>query len=185
MNYEQIIDGVIAREKGYVDHPDDRGGPTRYGITQLVARREGYTGPMAELPMEVARRIYRRRYISDPWFDRVGLVSEAIAEELIDTGVNMGPGTASTFLQRWLNALNGQGSHYADLFVDGRIGEVTVDALRKYVRHRGADGVLVMVEALNGTQAVRYLEIAERDPSQESFIYGQLLHRVARPLQEA
>lgn len=183
MNYERIIDGILKREAGYVDHPDDRGGPTNYGITQLVARREGYSGPMQELPAELARRVYRRRYISDPWFDRVGLVSEPIAAELIDTGVNMGPATAAAMLQRWLNALNSGGSKYADLFADGRIGEVTMDALRKFLRWRGPDGERVLVAALNGAQAVRYLEIAERNPSQESFVYGWLLHRVASPLE--
>ena len=30
---EQMIDDVIRREGGYVDHPRDRGGPTNFGIT--------------------------------------------------------------------------------------------------------------------------------------------------------
>lgn len=28
MNFDRIIDGILAKEKGYVDHPADRGGPT-------------------------------------------------------------------------------------------------------------------------------------------------------------
>lgn len=181
MNYEAVLDAILSREGGYVDNPDDKGGPTMYGITQITARREGYNGPMQDLPASVARAIYRRRYISDPWFDRVALVSEAIASEAIDTGVNMGPSIAATMLQRWLNALNGDGSRYAAVFADGRIGEVTMDALRKYLRWRGADGERVMVCALNCTQGTRYLEIAEQNPAQRQFLFGWLLNRVATP----
>jgi lysozyme family protein len=37
-----------------VDHPADIGGPTRWGITQAVARRHGYTGEMHALPRHMA-----------------------------------------------------------------------------------------------------------------------------------
>jgi lysozyme family protein len=178
VNFEPFIDRILAAEGGFVDHADDRGGPTNWGITQAVARRNGYDGPMRDMPESLAREIYRRRYITEPWFNRVALISEPVAMELIDSGVNMGPGTASTMLQRWLNALNAQGSRYADLFVDGRIGEVTLTALRAFLRWRGDEGARVLVVALNCTQGVRYLEIAERDKSQETFLYGWLRTRV-------
>lgn len=181
MNFERVIDGIISRERGYVDHPDDRGGPTCWGITQAVARANGYDGPMSDLPEALAREIYRRRYIVRPAFDKVAVIDEAIANELIDTGVNMGPARAAEMLQRWLNALNGNGSRYPDLFVDAAIGEVTLQALRKYLRWRGAAGARVMVAALNCTQGVRYLEIAENNGSQESFLYGWLRTRVLEP----
>ena len=45
-----LIDELIEREGGYVNHPADRGGPTRFGITEAVARAHGYGGAMAELP---------------------------------------------------------------------------------------------------------------------------------------
>ena len=43
-NIDDLIDDLIAREGGFVDHPADKGGPTRWGITQAVARRHGYMG---------------------------------------------------------------------------------------------------------------------------------------------
>jgi lysozyme family protein len=92
--------------------------------------------------------------------------------------VNMGPTRASEMLQRWLNGLNLEGSRYADLFVDGQIGSVTLDALRAYVDWRGAEGIDVLVCALNCTQGVRYLELAEDNSSQEDFLYGWLRSRV-------
>ena len=35
---DQLVDGLIAREGGFVDHPADRGGATNWGITEAVAR---------------------------------------------------------------------------------------------------------------------------------------------------
>ena len=178
MNFEPFIDEILEKEAGYVDHADDRGGPTNYGITVAVARENGWAGPMNELPESLAREIYRKRYIVRPGFDRVAQISALIAAELIDTGVNMGPARAAEMLQRWLNGFNAQGSRYADLFVDGRIGEVTLTALRAYLRWRGAEGERVLLTALNCTQGARYLEIAERDQRQESFLYGWIRTRV-------
>ena len=45
-----LIDALIDREGGFVDHPADSGGPTCFGITQAVARAHGYAGPMRQLP---------------------------------------------------------------------------------------------------------------------------------------
>lgn len=179
MNFEAIIDEVIRAEQGYVDHPDDRGGPTNFGITLAVARKNGYDGDMRDLPESFAREIYRRRYIAEPKFDLVALIDEPIGMEMIDTGVNMGPAHPAMFLQRWLNAFNDTGSRYADLFVDGRIGQVTLDALKAFLKWRGNEGRIVMLRALNSLQAVRYLEIAERDSSQRKFTYGWVRGRVA------
>ena len=179
MNFEPFIDKVLEAEKGYVDHPADRGGPTCWGITQAVARANGYTGPMQDLPVSLARQIYRGRYIVGPGFDKVAAVSEPIAGELIDTGVNMGPNRPGEFLQRWLNGFNDTGSRYADLFVDGRIGPVTIDALRAFLRWRGGEGERVMVVALNCLQGTRYLDITEGDRSQRAFLYGWMRARVA------
>jgi lysozyme family protein len=68
MNLERLIEELLEREGGYVNHPNDRGGPTIYGITQAVARAHGYQGPMRSLPREEeAVAIYKRLYIPI-WF---------------------------------------------------------------------------------------------------------------------
>lgn len=178
MNYEAIIDSILKIEDGYVDHPDDRGGPTNYGITQAVARANGWTGPMQELPLTLARMIYMKRYITEPHFDQVATVNSKVGFELIDTGINMGPARAAEFFQRCLNVFNLQGSRYADVFVDGRIGPVTLEAFRAFMRWRGEAGERTFLKALNCVQGTRYIEIAENDARQESFIFGWLTHRV-------
>ena len=49
---ESIIDGIIEREGNgaYTNDPGDSGGPTRWGITEKVAKANGYTGDMRDLP---------------------------------------------------------------------------------------------------------------------------------------
>lgn len=175
---QQLLDTLIRTEGGYVDHPNDRGGPTKYGITQAVARAYGYEGDMRDLPEHVARTIYAQRYWFEPRFDQVAAISPRIAEELLDTGVNMGPEIATQFLQRALTGLNRQGKDYPDLKVDGRIGPMTLDALRRLLAFRGADGVTVLMRLLDAQQAVRYITIAEARPTQEDFLFGWVLHRV-------
>ena len=83
-----LVDNLIAREGGFVDHPADRGGPTNWGITEAVARAHGYTGPMALLPRGEAAAIYRRLYWLRPRFDAVARRAPHVAAELFDTAVN-------------------------------------------------------------------------------------------------
>ncbi len=175
---EQIIDEVIRVEGGYVNDPDDAGGETNYGITVAVARANGYRGAMQDLPRELAFRIYLNRYVNTPRFNDVCAMDADIGAELIDTGVNMGPHRAAEFLQRWLNGFNDTGSRYQELFVDGRVGDITLASLRTYLNWRGPQGKVVMLAALNGIQGTSYLEITEAKTSQRKYLYGWMLNRV-------
>ena len=71
MDTDSLINELIEREGGYVNHPADRGGPTRFGITEAVARAHGYAGTMAALPREEAVAIYRRLYWLRPRFNAI------------------------------------------------------------------------------------------------------------------
>ncbi len=178
MNIDRLIEDLIHREGGYSDKPADRGGPTCWGITESVARRNGYRGDMRNLPESVARAIYKREYWIGPAFDQVSIVSPLVAEELLDTGVNMGPLVAGRYLQRALNVLNQEGKAFPDLVVDGNVGALTVSALRKFLQIRGPAGERVMLTALNCLQGNAYIEIAEARPTQEEFVLGWLQNRV-------
>lgn len=57
MNFERAFEKLMGHEGGFVDHPKDPGGATRYGITQRVARANGYEGDMRNLPLSEAKRI--------------------------------------------------------------------------------------------------------------------------------
>jgi len=168
----EIVDGVIEREGGFVDHPADKGGPTRWGITQAVARDSNYRGPMEELPREAAVSIYWDQFIEGPGFKRICPISPRIALKLIDTGVNMGSATVGIFFQRALNVFNGEERHYPEIKVDGQCGPQTRGALRAFLEHRGELGEEVMTWALATLQGESYIAQAEAKPSQEAFAFG-------------
>ncbi len=174
---DALVDAVIDREGGYVNHPADRGGPTRFGITEAVARAEGYAGDMRHFGRPAAAALYRRLYWHRPGFDRVAERAPAVAAELFDTGVNMGPTVAAGFLQRALNALNRGATDYPDIFLDGRVGPATLAALDRFLATRPA-GAEVLVKAIEALQGERYLTLAERRPANEAFLYGWLANRL-------
>lgn len=176
---DELIDDVIDREGGYSNHPADRGGATKFGITEAVARAQGYAGPMRDLPRAEAADIYKRLYWLRPRFSEVAALMPALAAEMFDTGVNMGTGTAARFLQRALNALNRGASDYPDIAVDGQVGGQTLAALTKFMKLRGRSAEAVLVKAVEALQGERYLSLAERRPANEAFVYGWLANRLS------
>lgn len=178
MDVDELIDALIEREGDYVDHPDDRGGPTRFGISAVVARAHGHAGPIRDLPRQAAAAIYRATYWQRPGFDRVALRTARLAAELFDTGVNMGPAIAISFLQRALNALNRGARDYPDVPFDGAIGPGTLAVLDAFLARRGSEGESVLLKAVEALQGARYLAIAEQRPRNEAFVYGWLANRI-------
>jgi lysozyme family protein len=178
MDVDELVEQVISREGGYVRHPADKGGQTRWGITETVARRHGYAGDMRTFPRAEAATIYRRLYWLRPHFDAVADRAPALAAELFDTGVNMGPAVASGFLQRALNALNRGARDYPDLARDDVIGARTLSALDAFLALRGAAGETVLLKAVEALQGARYLDLAEARPANEAFVYGWLANRI-------
>lgn len=175
---DQMIEEVIRREGDYSNHPADKGGPTRWGITQAVARANGYAGDMRRLPIELARRIYRDIYWSGPGFDRIEPIYPKVADELLDTGINMGPAVAAGFLQRAINAFNREGRDYPDIPIDRRIGPRTAGAVQSFKQRRGVAGEAVLLKALDALQGARYLELSEGRPANEAFTYGWFDSRI-------
>jgi lysozyme family protein len=171
---DQLIEDVIEREGDYVDHPADRGGPTRWGITHAVARRQGYMDDMRRLPQSDAAAIYKRLYWLIPAFDKVAETAPKLAAELFDTGINMGTGTATGFLQRALNALNRNGSDYGDIVVDRRIGPATLLALNALLCKRGKGGEEVLLKAVEALQGAHYVRLAKRGHLRKHFYMGDL-----------
>ena len=178
MDISVLIDEVIAREGGYSDHPADRGGPTHFGITQAVARTNGYSGHMKALPRAKAATIYRQLYWERPGYGFVAGITPHVAAELFDTGVNMGTATATGFLQRALNALNRNQKDYPDLKVDRVVGGKTLAALGAFTALRGKQGETVLLKAIEALQGERYLALAESRPANEAFLYGWLANRI-------
>ena len=58
--FENAFSRVLGFEGGYSDDPDDRGGKTRFGITEATAAKHGYTGHMEDITLNFAKHIYKK-----------------------------------------------------------------------------------------------------------------------------
>lgn len=128
---------------------------------------------MRDLPRPRAKEIAKKAYWDVMKLDQIAALSEPIAAELFDSGFNSGPMQAVIWLQRTLNALNRDQKDYPDQSEDGRLGPLTISALKTFLKARGADGELVMLRALNGLQLAFLVGI-----KQETFLFGWILNRV-------
>lgn len=178
MTIETLIEGVIGREGGFSDHPADRGGPTRWGITEAVARANGYAGAMRDFPREDAVIIYRRLYWERPGLDQLALRAPALAARMFDTGVNIGPAAAIGFLVRVLNVLAGPEGSPSLLAAGSGVTGAVLARLGQFLDQRGGEGEQVLIKAVNGLQAERYVRLAERRPANRAFIFGWLKNRI-------
>lgn len=179
MRVDDIISGVIDREKGYVNHPNDKGGPTKYGITQVVARKWGYQGDMRDLPLALARQILYNDYVIAPKLDKILAINEPIAAEMVDTCVNMGQKPAIQFLQRSLNGLASDSIIAGGrLVVDGILGTKSFTTLTSYLKSRPNDGERNVLKMLNCLQGSEYLRQVEANVKQKDFINGWIAQRV-------
>ncbi|ANZ48742.1 endolysin [Erwinia phage vB_EamM_ChrisDB] len=169
---EGIIAAKVNLEGGYVNNPNDLGGPTKYGVTQTTARENGYTGDMRDLTYAQAIAIYKKG-----WWDRMRLdtfmaLNPLLADRMFDFGINAGRANCIKSLQRILNVLNRQGKLYSDISADGGIGTLTMNAVQGYVKARGVDGVNRLMFALTCHQVSYYTEISEKRVQNEEFTYG-------------
>jgi len=114
MNFDQSFAQLMHFEGGYSDNAADNGGKTNHGITEAVARQNGYTSDMRDLPIELAKAIYKRMY----WDKcRCDDLPSAIRYDLFDAAVNSGPSQAVKWLQRTVGVSD-----------DGMLGPVTLAA---------------------------------------------------------
>ena len=179
MNINQFIDEIIEKEGGgtYTNDPKDSGGPTRWGITEAVAREDGYEGDMRYLPRERAVSIFRKRYWIDPGFHLVANEYPLLGERMLDFSVLAGQRTSSIKLQRCLNVLNRNGRDFPDIADDGWIGMVTISALKAFLKNRGQDGRKVLLGMVASLQSAYLIELAERRPKDEEYQFGWQLNR--------
>lgn len=111
-HFERAIIPVLKHEGGYVNHPSDPGGETKYGIT----KRNYHHLDIRNLTREQAIEIYRRDY----WRDYMDAMPYRIAAKLFDMSVNMGHQQANKLLQRAAGVVD-----------DGAIGPRTLKAINE------------------------------------------------------
>lgn len=116
MGFDEIFERVISHEGGYVNHPNDPGGETNWGITKATALVAGYTGDMRSLTRERAKEIYRVAFWQRVQGDAL---PPALAFQLFDACVNHGIGNGIRMLQRAVGVAD-----------DGKLGPVTLSTLK-------------------------------------------------------
>ena len=113
MSFDQSFDRLIDVEKGYVNNPDDKGGPTKFGISQ----RSYPNVDIENLTLFGAKQIYW----TDFWLrGSMDQYDGAIAFQVFDAAVNHGMETALRLLQR-----------AAGVADDGHIGPITIAAVKQ------------------------------------------------------
>jgi lysozyme family protein len=166
---EKLIADVITKEGGYVDHPNDKGGPTKYGITRktyadYISNQGNGVPPTAAqikaITKAQAADIYKKLYYTRP---NINLLHEAVQPIIFDMAVNSGPERAVTLLQRELTE-NG----YDIGSIDGIIGKKTIAATDKAIADQGH----YFINNLVNRRISFYQQIIKNDPSQVVFKNG-------------
>lgn len=165
MDTSDIIAGIIEVEgRTYTDKPHDRGGPTKFGITQktLAAYRGHEVSPadVEGLTEAEAQQIYREEYILKPGFD--ALADPNVRTLAVDCGVLHGQQKAIEMLQRALGNKN----------PDGILGPITLTAANAF------DGKRLFLR-LVAERAEKFGRIITADPTQAENAHGWLRARVA------
>ena len=136
-----------------------------YGITAATARAAGYTGPMADLPMDVAQAIYESQY----WPGLEEVASQAVASKIFDLRVNFGVAGGNRIAQTAVNNLVDPPTA-----VDGRWGPDTLASIN-------AADPAAFLDELATAAANRYQAIVDADPTQETFIRGWMKRALDLP----
>ena len=114
MNFDLAFNKLLKHEGGFSDHALDRGGKTKYGITEAVAREVGYRGDMQELPLALAKKIYKDRYWDACQADKL---PSNIRYIVFDGAVNSGLSQSVKWLQK-----------ACGITEDGIVGSKTIQA---------------------------------------------------------
>lgn len=110
INFDRAFQVTIGHEGGYVNHPHDPGGETKYGIT----KRTYPSLNIRDLTLDQAKEIYKRDFWDPIRGDELPYL---IALNLFDAAVNHGRGTSIRMMQR-----------AAEVADDGYIGPITMGA---------------------------------------------------------
>lgn len=184
---------LLAVEGGHVNNPTDRGGETKYGISLRFLISEGQIDldgdGAADFDLDIdgdidgadiralsigdARFLYHRCFWQR---GQMAMLPRPLGEAMFDQAVNGGLVSAGKLLQRAVNTCLLGVKHApapGQLKVDGKIGQVTREALMWVLRHPGI-GMLDLLDAFRGAAAQRYRSIAANNPTQKRFLKGWL-----------
>jgi lysozyme family protein len=125
MSFSSVVKMILVHEGGYVNHPSDPGGETKYGIS----KRAYPDVDIAELTEDDAADLYKRDY-----WDRIkgDDLPVGVACVVMDYAVNSGISRASKALQSVCGIANG----------DGVIGPASLNAVWTTVKNTSEEDVI-------------------------------------------
>lgn len=173
---------TLGHEGGYSNDPKDPGGETIFGVARTKNPSwagwpllDSFKKDAANFPknaladssiMSHVKQLYKKQYWDIHLLDQV--TSQEIANEVFDTGINIGPGKAASFLILALDLLNRGGKDYADVPEDGKIDAPDVAVINAHKRPQN------ILKAMNGLQFMHYYTITKSKPSFEDYFNGWL-----------
>jgi len=159
-----LAEGIIAREGGFVDDPDDPGGATNFGVTIHTMRRLGLDlngdgvidrADVRALTRAQAVDIFLRQYFEAP---RIAALPEMLHASVFDMQVNAGS-NAVRILQRLLVRMG------EDVLVDGIIGPQTIRAAHR----AAAQAPHHIADAYGIARRAYYYALADRRPASRKY----------------
>lgn len=183
-NFFEAYNITLKHEGGYGNDPDDVGGETYRGIARRynpswpgwatideLKTKSGFPGTAYNDHMldVMVKEFYKSLYWDINLLDHCS--SQSVANEMFDTGVNMGTHRAGKFLQKALNLLNKNGRLYSDITEDGKVGRNTLKALNACLAYRGDEYLYKLLNILQGNHYINYMT---KSPTQEKYAYGWL-----------
>ena len=167
MSQNDPIGLILLHEGGYVDHPNDKGGATNFGITQnTLTGWRGYPVSKDEVRnmlVEEARDIYEVRYLKEPGIDKIIDPPQTL---VLDMSINHGPRRSVKILQKTINLVG----EFGIVDVDGRLGPQTRGVVNNAAEVMGP----YLQNALVEERIKFYHAIVNNNPSQKVFLKGWL-----------
>jgi len=120
-NLEISTGWILAHEGGYVNHPDDPGGATNFGVIQQTynawrVRKQRKIQSVKLISQAEVLAIYKEQYWDKIWGDEL---PTGLDYALYDFAINSGPSRAIKFLQELIGVKQ-----------DGVLGNITLQAIR-------------------------------------------------------
>lgn len=167
MDVDKMLDDLLEREGGFVNHPADKGGATNHGITigalSNWRKKDVTVADVENLTVDEAKIIYSTTYYQEP---RINELPPRLQPVVFDIAVNSGRLRAGLILQR---ALNNWGWSCT---IDGIIGSGTLKAAREAMANTHEGDALI--DTICDLREAFYVALCEKKPSQQVFLKGWL-----------